>query len=171
MDQISQYLEIATFIITIMGVPAAIFLYLKEQHQQRVEREYGTFDALDEKYIEIQQLCLEYPELDVFDSPYESPKELSEEEKKQEEAILLIRISIFERAYLMYNRTSSKAKLGQWEGWELEIKEWFQRKNFEYVWSEHGPYFDKSFYEHFNSLVANTANKSSNADAANSAGS
>jgi hypothetical protein len=45
MDLISQNLEIATFIITIMGVPAAIFLYLREQHQQRAEREYGTGEA------------------------------------------------------------------------------------------------------------------------------
>ena len=162
MEQISQYLEAATFVITIFGVPSAIFIYLKEQYQQRLEREYGTFDALDEKYIEIQQLCLEYPELDVFDSPYETPKKLSEEEKKQEEAILLIRISIFERAYLMYNRTSSKAKRGQWEGWELEIKEWFQRANFISVWSDHGKYFDKSFYEYFNAVAAKTENKLNN---------
>lgn len=154
MSQIALYLEIATFIITIMGVPAAIFLYMKEQHQQRIEREYGTFDALDEKYIEIQQLCLEYPELDVFDSPYASPKDLSEEEEKQEEAILLIRISIFERAYLMYNRTTSRAKYGQWEGWELEIKEWFERDNYRIVWSEHGKYFDKSFFDYFNKYAA-----------------
>ena len=51
MDSVSQYLEIATFIITILGVPAAIFVYIKEQENQRAEREYGTFDALDAKYI------------------------------------------------------------------------------------------------------------------------
>lgn len=153
MDVISQYLEAVTFIITIMGLPAAIFIYLKEQKSQRLEREYGTFDALDQKYIEIQQLCLEHSELDVFDSPYANPKKLSEEEKKQEEAILLIRISIFERAFLMYQRTTSKSKKGQWKGWELEINEWLERDNFRSTWSEHGPYFDKSFFEHFNHSI------------------
>ena len=153
MDVISQYLELATFIITIMGVPAALYIYLKEQNDQRSEREYGTFDALDQKYIEIQQLCLEYSELDVFDSPFANPKELSEEQQKQEEAILLIRISIFERAFLMYQRTTSKSKKDQWQGWEVEIKEWLERDNFKSVWSEHGPYFDKSFFEHFNHAV------------------
>ncbi|MCK4585759.1 MAG: hypothetical protein KAU29_00330 [Gammaproteobacteria bacterium] len=153
MDVISQYLEAVTFIITIMGVPAAIFIYLKEQKNQRIEREYGTFDALDEKYIEIQQLCIEHPELDVFDSPFSNPKELSEEQKKQEEAILLIRISIFERAFLMYQRTTSQSKKDQWEGWELEITEWLSRSNFRIVWEEHGSYFDKSFFEYFNSCM------------------
>jgi hypothetical protein len=164
MDLISQNLEIATFIITIMGVPAAIFLYLREQHQQRAEREYGTFDALDEKYIEIQQLCLEHPNLDVFDSPYSKPKALSEEEKKQEEAILLIRISIFERAYLMYKRTTSNARDGQWKGWELEITEWFERDNFRNVWNEHGQYFDASFFQYFDKISKNAANQQRQAD-------
>lgn len=66
METFAQYLEIATFIITILGVPFAIFMYLDEQKSQRAEREYGTYDALDDKYIELQQLCLQYPKLDIL---------------------------------------------------------------------------------------------------------
>lgn len=156
-ENLAQYLEVATFIITIMGFPAAIFFYLKEQSTQRSEREYGTFDALDQKYIEIQTLCLEYSQLDVFDSAYSTPRELTEEQQKQEEAILLIRIAIFERAFLMYQRTTSKSKKDQWKGWELEINEWLERDNFKAVWSEHGPYFDKSFFEHFDNGMTDMA--------------
>jgi len=145
MDDLYQYLEVATFIITIMGLPAAIFIYLKEQRLQREEREYGTYDSLDDKYIEVQQLCLEYPELDIFDTPYEKPVELTEQQKKQEEAILLIRISLFERAYLMYQRTHSKVKQDQWEGWDVEIREWMERGNFKKIWDEHSQYFDAAF--------------------------
>lgn len=149
MDLIALYLETATFIITIVGVPAAIYVYLREQRLQREEREYGTYDALDDKYIELQQLCLEYPKLDVFDTPFESSGILTPEEKKQEEAILLIRVSIFERAYLMYQREAAKAKKNQWEGWEIEIKEWLQRDNFRAVWELHKHYYDKTFVAHF----------------------
>jgi hypothetical protein len=156
MGSLHQYFEFATFIITILGVPAAIFIYLKEQKLQREENEYGTYDALDDKYIDLQQLCLEYPELDIFDTPYETPKELNEEQKKQEEAILLIRISIFERAFLMYRRSPSKSKLDQWEGWDIEIKEWLERDNFRKVWEEQSPYFDKAFADHYNQCLAVT---------------
>jgi len=154
METISLYLEMATFIITILGLPAAIFIYLKEQRQQREEREYGTYDALDDKYIEIQQLCLNHPELDVFDSPFVTPAELSEQQRKQEEAILLIRISIFERAFLMYHRATTQSKIDQWEGWSCEIKEWLERKNFKAVWDEHSPYFDKTFVNYFNAFLS-----------------
>jgi len=157
METISQYFELATFIVTLLGVPAAIFIYAKEQRLQREEREYGTYDALDEKYIELQQLCIEYPELDIFDTPYAVPRKLTEEQQKQEEAIILIRISIFERAFLMYQRTPAKAKSDQWAGWDGEIKEWLNRKNFRDVWDVHAPYYDKTFYQYFEQHLSSVA--------------
>lgn len=149
MQNLIQYLEIATNIITILGVPVAFYIYLKEQALQREEREYGTYDALDDKYIDLQKLCLQYPYLDIFDTPFDKPNKLTAEQQKQEEAILLIRISIFERAFLMYQREVSKARTNQWEGWEIEIKEWLQRSNFKAIWDVHKDYFDKCFVEYF----------------------
>lgn len=157
METIFQYFEFATFIVTLLGVPAAIFIYAKEQRLQREEREYGTFDALDEKYIELQQLCIEHPELDIFDTPYTAPRELTEQQQKQEEAIILIRISIFERAFLMYQITPAKAKSDQWEGWDGEIREWLERKNFRKVWDVHAPYYDKTFFQYFEQHLSSEA--------------
>lgn len=155
METIALYLEMSTYVITIFGVPFALYMYLNEQKTQRVEREYGTYDALDDKYIELQQLCLQYSKLDVFDTPFENPTELSEEEQKQEEAILLIRISIFERAFLMYQREAAQAKKDQWQGWEIEIIEWLERKNFNEIWNVHKQYYDKQFVQHFDLLLSN----------------
>lgn len=130
METLAQHLEIATFIISILGVPFAIYMYLDEKKPQRAERVYRTYDALDDKYIELQQLCLQYPKLDIFDTPFKSPNVLTEENEKQEEAILLIRISIFERAFLIYQREAAQAKKDKWDGWKLEILEWLERQNF-----------------------------------------
>ncbi len=149
MKDVHFYLEMAAFIVTIIGLPVAIISYVREQKSQREEREYGTYDALDDKYIELQQLCLNYPNLDIFDSPYTRETPLSEEEQKQEEAILLIRIAIFERAYLMYMRTPDTVKSSQWEGWEAEILEWLTRENYRRVWQQHKPYYDKAFVQYF----------------------
>jgi len=153
MNTIAQYLEVATYLITILGLPFALYIYVDEQKTQRAEREYGTYDALDDKYIELQQLCLQYPRLDIFDTPFVKPNTFTEEDLKQEEAILLIRISIFERAFLMYQREAAKAKTNQWEGWEIEILEWLERKNFNDIWNIHKQYYDKTFVEHFEQLL------------------
>lgn len=146
------FANLATIVdlITLLGVPTAICVYSMEQRQRRMEREYGTYDALDDKYIELQQLCLNHVELDVFDTPYDTPRELSEQQKKQEDAILYIRIAIFERAYLMYKRSRSKGiRKNQWAGWEIEIREWLERENFRALWALNRQYFDQEFIEFF----------------------
>ena len=86
----------------------------------------------------------------MFLTLHENPPELSETQKKQEEAIFLIRISLFERAYLMYQRAPSKIIKEQWSGWNVEIKEWLERENFKSVWSDHGEYFDQAFVSYMN---------------------
>jgi hypothetical protein len=126
MLQFLTHFELASYVVTVLGVPAAIYVYMREQASLRYEREYGTFDSLDDKYIELQTLCLEHCELDVFDTPFEQTPNLTEGQKKQEEALLLIRIAIFERAYLMYKRISKSTKQSQWQGWENEISEWLE---------------------------------------------
>lgn len=153
MEQLHFYLEMATFVVTIIGLPVAIISYFREQRALRDEREYGTYDVLDDKYIELQQLCLEHPRLDIFDTAFSSPNELNEGEQKQQEAILLIRISIFERAYLMYQRSTRKGKANQWLGWEVEINEWLARKNFLDVWHDQKEYYDQEFVEYFDANI------------------
>jgi hypothetical protein len=147
-----SHFELASYVVTALGVPAAIYVYMREQASLRYEREYGTFDSLDDKYIELQTLCLEHSELDVFDTPFEQAPNLTEGQKKQEEALLLIRIAIFERAYLMYKRISKGTKQSQWQGWENEISEWLERPNFIQVWKNHSPYYDLEFVDYFNKL-------------------
>ncbi|OUR73641.1 hypothetical protein A9Q78_02920 [Methylophaga sp. 41_12_T18] len=154
MEQLHFYLEMATFVVTIIGLPVAIISYFREQHALRDEREYGTYDVLDDKYIELQQLCLDHPRLDIFDTPFHSPNELDEGEQKQQEAILLIRISIFERAYLMYQRSTRQGKANQWLGWEVEINEWLERENFLTVWLDQKEYYDQEFVKYFDANIS-----------------
>ncbi|MEX2581565.1 MAG: hypothetical protein WD342_21085 [Verrucomicrobiales bacterium] len=143
-------LEALSYCAAILGIPAAIYVYVKEQSKLRDEREYGTYNSLDDKYIELQTICLSYPELDVFDSPYSVSRKLEEPQKLQEEAILLIRISLFERAFLMYRHASSKSRRDQWISWDREIQEWMERENFKAAWDKYATYFDRSFYQQYN---------------------
>ncbi len=146
---LSSILEMLSYLAQILGIPVAILVYRRESRRQQEDRLYGTYDALDDKYIELQQQCLEYPTLDVGDSELEAPKPLSELEEKQAEALLLIRISIYERAYLMYRRHNSNVKNTQWPGWEKGTIEWAGRKNFRKVWDKYHSYFDTDFSKHY----------------------
>jgi hypothetical protein len=102
------------------------------------------------KYIELQQLCLQYVPLDVCDSPLENPKALTVEQEKQAESLLLLRIGLFERAYLMYRRTSHLARQNRWAGWERDLLElWFTRENFRAAWKTYSRYYDAEFIKEY----------------------
>ncbi len=63
---LKDILEMLSYIATILGIPLALLLFWDEKRKERRDREYGTYDALDNKYIEFLQLLLEYPHLDVY---------------------------------------------------------------------------------------------------------
>ena len=147
-------LDIADKIIVILGVPFAIYQYAMAKKKERRDREYGTYDALDEKYIEFQQLCLKYPNLDIFDIPDKSPPNLDEKSKKEELIIFTILFSIFERAYLLYSDESSQLKKKQWWGWDEYIKAFSKRQNFKTAWNVSGKTFDTTFQEYMSENLA-----------------
>jgi hypothetical protein len=151
--ELNNYLQAVAHVVTIGGFPAAIALFMYEKHKERREREYGTYNALDEKYIHFLELCLDKPDLDILDLPHERPKKPTPNRPKREQILYLILISILERAFLMYHDQSSEVKARQWEGWEAYMKDFCARKNFRNAWPDLGPQFDTKFVRFMDDLI------------------
>jgi len=149
MDQnILSYLDAISKIVIILGLPLAFIQYRVTKRKEKRDREYGTYNALDEKYLEFQNLCLQFPYLDVFDIPDKKPIDLSDEQKKEELILFTMLISIFERSYLLYNDQRSSIKEKQWLGWDTYIKSFCKRSNFLSAWKISGQTFDKEFEQY-----------------------
>ena len=148
-------LDLINSLVVVLGVPIAIWQYIKTKQKERSDREYGTYDALDEKFIAFQQLCLEHPDLDIFDIPDKSPAKLNAVQEKEELIIFTILFSIFERAYLLYiyNDQSSELKERQWSGWDEYIQAFSKRQNFKNAWKVSGATFDKKFEEYMKKII------------------
>jgi hypothetical protein len=114
----------------LVGIPVGIALYAMNKRKERLEREYGTYNALDEKYIDYLTLCISHPNLDVADIPHEPAKELDADQRRLELVMFSILVAIMERAYLMYQDKSDAVRKAQWKGWDLYIRDWSRRKNF-----------------------------------------
>ena len=147
--------ELLSYLVVILGIPVAVSQYIRAIRKEQRDREGATYDAVDDKYIEFQRLCLEYPRLDVWDLPNSSPLELSKEEKKQELIAFTLLLSIFERGFLMKSDMSSE----QWTGWHEYIKDYSKRPNFRHAWKESGGTFDSRFEEFMGKLVADNERK------------
>jgi len=158
-SQIVEYLDIATKIIVLLGFPIAYFQYARGKRKEKQDREYGTYNSLDEKYLEFQKLCLDHPYLDIFDIPDEKPLELNEKQKKEELILLTMQFSVFERAYLLYSDQNSAIKKKQWSGWDSYIKSYCERENFLRVWQISGVTFDTDFEKYMKDNIHNRNQK------------
>ena len=145
---LKEVFELLSYVAIIVGVPVGLYQYYRTVKREQQDREYGTYNALDEKYLEFQQLCLEHPELNVFDVPDSSPAHLSNTQQKQELIVFTMLFSIFERAYPMYSDQSTIIKERQWSGWHEYIGEYCRRSNFRKAWAVSGQTFDSTFQDY-----------------------
>lgn len=153
---LKTYLEIISSVISIVGIPVAIWIFYKNKEKEKRDREYQTYNALDDKYIDFLNLCITNSELDI----YNDQKLLLTNEQEHKRLVMFeILISIFERAFLMYRDQGSKIKKEQWQGWLKYINEWYEVENFKKAWSSIGDQWDSGFVSFMNNtLKGNTDN-------------
>ena len=157
LDKIIQVTQIITNIASVIGIPAAIYIYWSNKIRERKEKEYETYHALDEKYYEYIKLCIQYPELDLFYIPLDKKNKLIPEQIIQQLAMFEILVAMLERSHIMYADQSSLIKRAQWEGWKLYIQKWSQRKDFREVWANLAPgYYDERFTIYVDDLIRKT---------------
>lgn len=147
-EEVLFYIDILSKLMVILGFPLAYIQYRRTKRKERRDREYGTYNALDEKYLEFQRLCLNYPHLNIFDIPDDSLPPPTKEQVREELILFTMLFSIFERAYLLYSDQSSAIKKKQWVGWDSYIKSYCERENFINAWKISGSTFDTD-YEHY----------------------
>jgi hypothetical protein len=164
---VNDVLDLINHVIVILGVPAAIFGYFHNRDKDRQEvvkdreeavkareaRELATYTALDDKYLEFEQLCLRHPELDVFDVPDDPPRQPTPMQQKRELVAFTMLFSLFERAFYMYRGQASAIRKAQWTGWDQFIGNYCARENFQRAWQRSGSTFDEDFQLYMNKKV------------------
>jgi hypothetical protein len=146
-------LDILVKIAQLIGIPVGIVVYGLNKRRERLDREYGTYNALDEKYVEYLKLCLDQHDLDVSDVPKEGMAPLTPEQRHRELILFSILMSIMERAYLMYQDKSDDVRHSQWEGWSAYITDWSRRPNFALAAPALSQQFDQRFYEYLRGVI------------------
>ena len=126
--------EIGANIATILGVPIAIFLFIRERNKEQSTRALEAYDRLDERFVDYVKLCLDAPDLDTFEVSLSGQGDLSSEEIKKRKEIMMftILIAIFERAYVTYMKEDSKHK--PISDWQVYIRYWCAKEHFQKAW-------------------------------------
>ena len=121
--------ELMSYVVTVIGLPLAIVVFLYEQRKERDNEEEEVYQLLADNYQDFLKVVLEYPDLQLFSA--ESTPELSREQRERMLVIFSMLISLFERAYLLlYEDDMSGRQRRRWSSWEDYMREWCGRADF-----------------------------------------
>jgi hypothetical protein len=154
-------LQAGANIVTILGIIFAaaglivsMRAYMNERKREHLEREYGTFDSLDNKYVEFMYACANHPNLDLFSEPLGPNRTISREDLNTERALFSVLISIFERAFVMFERRAGdEIKKLQYVGWTECMRSYCIRESFLHEWRKIGNQFDEAFRVQLDAII------------------
>lgn len=123
-ENISETLETLSYAVTILGVPAAIFLYFNDNAKERIAEQQEIDGQLKEEYNDILDNLIEHPELDKHDIPLDGDR------ARQQARIYQKLISCFETSFIRLYGRKEKELQRMWNSWQDLIDEWLSEPNF-----------------------------------------
>jgi hypothetical protein len=122
--------ELLSYVVTVVGLPFAIAVFLWEQRKQRLADEEELHQRLSAAYTDFLKLVLDNADLQLLRAK-PTHSELSDEQLERRVALFGILISIFEQAYVMvYEESMSRQRQRLWQDWADYIQDWCARPEF-----------------------------------------
>jgi hypothetical protein len=124
-----ELLELASFVVTVFGLPFAIWQYLKQQRAERENEEEEAYLHLADAYNHFLEVVLANADLQLrSNTPLPNP---TPEQNERMLVIFDMLVSLFERAYLVAHKPQMSAtEQRRWNSWDDYMHEWCQRADF-----------------------------------------
>lgn len=124
-----EYWELASYVVTVVGLPLAIFVYFMQEKKERQNEEEEIYQRLSDEYADFLKLLLKNADLKLASQVFDDGH--TPEQKERKRIIFDILISLFERAFiLVYEENMSPQTKRLWSSWEDYIRSWCRRKDF-----------------------------------------
>jgi hypothetical protein len=148
----SDLWQLLANIVTVFGLPLAIFIFFFEQRKERDNEESEVFQSLSDNYQDFLRTALEHPDLRLFS--LDLTPELTPEQRERMLILFNMLVSLFERAYLLlYEESMTRAQARRWRSWEDYMREWSRRADFVEVLPELLRGEDPEFATYLNRVV------------------
>lgn len=151
--EIKDLLEALSYIATILGIPAAIVVFIYQKKKERRAQELEAHHHANQLYIDYLKHCLENPDLDAFDLRQNDKDVINSGLQYKQLILFTILISMMETAFLRYRHVNSTTQKTQWMGWHTYMLEWAKRSDFNKAWDILGPQFDTEFIKEMDKIV------------------
>jgi hypothetical protein len=152
-----ELLEAASYLVTIIGLPMAILVFIWEQRRDRQNDQEEIYQRLSDEYTAFLKLALENADLHLLRR--QGPEsELTEDQRERKFTLFNLLVSLFERAYLLvYEDRMDRQTRRLWLSWEDYMREWCRRRDFREVLPELLRGEDEDFAAHIGRIAEEEA--------------
>jgi hypothetical protein len=121
--------DLASFVVTALGLPFAIAFFMWEQRKERDNEEEEGYQLLSNAYNDFLKVVLDNPDLHLrTNEPLQSP---TAEQNERMLVIFDMLVSLFERAYLVaWKPRMTDTERRRWNSWDDYMREWCRREDF-----------------------------------------
>lgn len=124
-----DFWELASFVVTTLGLPLAIFFFLYEQRKERANEEEEVYQMLSNAYTDFLKVVIDNPDLHL--TTRAATTDLTPDQRERMLIIFDMLMSLFERAYLTaWRPRMTEAQRRRWAVWEDFMREWLRRDDF-----------------------------------------
>jgi hypothetical protein len=124
-----EWWEIASYVVTVVGLPLAIWVFVIEQRKERQNDDDEVYQRLSAEYTEFLKMVLQNADLRLMSTS--TAGTMSDEQRERRWVLFSILISLFERAYLLvYEDDMGPQNRRLWQSWEDYMREWCHRSDF-----------------------------------------
>jgi hypothetical protein len=126
---VKDLFELASYIVTVIGLPFAIAIFFYEQRKERENEEEEQYQHLSDAYNDFLKVVLAHADLQLrTHEPLPNP---SAEQRERMLVIFDMLISLFERAFLVaYKDDMDATERRRWNSWDDYMREWCRRDDF-----------------------------------------
>ena len=124
-----DFWEIASYVVTVLGLPAAIGIFVWQEIKERANEEEEGYQLLSDAYNDFLKIVLAHPDLHMRTN--EPLLNASTEQNERMLVIFDMLISLFERAYLVaFSERMTVQQKRHWNSWDDYMREWCRREDF-----------------------------------------
>lgn len=121
--------ELASFVVTVIGLPAAIVIFFYQQRRERRNEEDEVYQLLSDAYNDFLRVVIDNPDLRLRSQT--STPDLNAEQQERMLVVFDMLISLLERAYLTaWSPRMTSEQKRRWNSWEDFMREWIRRDDF-----------------------------------------
>jgi hypothetical protein len=129
---LAQTLELASYAVTVFGLPYAVWVFWVEQRKERENEEEEAYQHLSDAYNDFLKVVLDNADLQL-----RTTQALADPSAEQKERMMIIfdmLVALFERAYLIaYRDDMSPTEQRRWNSWDDYMREWCRRDDFRHA--------------------------------------